>query len=333
MHALLQRRTFAAVVLLGSVALAGQPERYSNGLSARDAAEARDGIVMLRPLPSGRVLVPGGTFTMGSTPMQMLSGVALCEREPLGPVKVPYELQNGIMHAMSAHCDAARFMAEGVAHAVTVSSFYMDRTEVTVADYKHCVSAGSCNPPGFTPGDARFDAPRFPVTSVSWTDARDYCTFSHARLPTEAEWELAARGLAGRIFPWGNVWNPHLANHGSIALDPTDATDGFAGLAPVGSIPDGKTPLGLLDMAGNVDEWVADQVEIDPERSTASRELVPMAYAPSPQTNPRGTTGTMRMVRGGSFLQGADAQRATARTMALESRRLPGIGFRCASDP
>ncbi len=302
-------------------------------LPVRTTINARDGIAVLRPTLAGRVLIPGGTFTMGSTPLQMLTGVTLCEREPLGPVKIPFEMANGLVHRLSSHCDPLRFESEGVAHAVTVATFHLDRTEVTVAEYMRCVSSASCNPPGFMPGDARFSQAQFPVVDVSWSDAKAYCAYAHARLPTEAEWEYAARGVEGRIFPWGNVWNPHLANHGTIALDPTDATDGFAGLAPVGSIADGKTPLGLLDMAGNAAEWVDDIIELDTQKS--ARELLPMPYATSQASttvNPRGTQGTMRMIRGGSYLQGADAQRAAARFITYETRKLPTVGFRCASD-
>ena len=108
-----------------------------------------------------------------------------------------------------------------------LSPFYLDATEVTVADYGRCVAASECAPPGFSPGDKRFDQPNFPVTHVSWDDAAKYCAWSGGRLPTEAEWELAARGVEGREFPWGMNYNTHLCNHGALAADETDATDGF----------------------------------------------------------------------------------------------------------
>jgi formylglycine-generating enzyme required for sulfatase activity len=217
-------------------------------------------------------------------------------------------------------------MSEGVTHPVTLSPYFIDRTEVTVADYTRCVSAGRCGAPGFSASDARYAQPSFPVVLVTWEDARDYCTFARGRLPTEAEWELAARGLGGRTFPWGEVYNPHLSNHGSLALDVTDATDGFEGLAPVGSIPDGKTALGVLDMAGNAAEWVADA--FDPDQVY---EQVP-PYPPTPETNPRHDAGSRHIIRGGSYMQGADFQRSAARYGTYPTRRLPYVGFRCASD-
>lgn len=321
----------ATVVLAASLAGATSPRdrqtnRYADGLTIRQVGETRAGdVVMLRPAPAGRIHIAGGTFTMGASPMAMLYGLQLCKREPLGNVLLPIELRTGHVDHQSMHCDVHRFESEGAAHAVTLSPFWMDRTEVRVADYQRCAATGACNAPGFSPGDARFSQPDFPIVLVSWDDARAYCSFAKGRLPTEAEWELAARGLEGRTFPWGNVYNAHLSNHGSIALDPTDATDGFAGLAPVGSIPDGKTPLGLLDMAGNAAEWVADAYEAD------SVGEVPI-YPPAPVTNPRSDVGARRVVRGGSYMQGADAQRTTARLMTYPTRRLPYVGFRCAQD-
>ncbi len=325
---MLRSAVFAALVLVVSVAAAGAPDRYASGLDPRVHADARDGeVAMLRRAPGGRVHIAGGSFTMGATPMEMLAGVQLCRREPLGGLVLPVEDSTPArtVRGRSAYCDVLRFEAEGVAHTVTLSPFWMDRTEVRVADYARCVSAGVCGPPGFSMGDARFANPDFPVVLVTWDDARDYCKFAGGRLPTEAEWEFAARGPGGRAFPWGNVYNAHLANHGSIALDRTDATDGYAGLAPVGAIRDGKTPLGLLDMAGNAGEWVAD--EIDPDAT----DVLPTAYAPAPQINPRAAGGARRIVRGGSYLAGADSLRTTSRRLALGTRRMSDVGFRCAA--
>ena len=313
------------VCFVASTAVAGAPERYARGLDAQVNADARNGeVAMLRRAPTGRVHLAGGRFTMGATPQEMLAGIDLCKREPLGQLVVPIESSGAVLRK-SLYCDPLRFEAEGVAHTVTLSSFSIDRTEVRVGDYMRCVSAGACGSPGFAASDARFANPDFPVVMVTWDDARDYCKFAGARLPTEAEWEYAARGAGGRMFPWGNFYNPHLANHGSIALDRTDATDGYAGLAPVGAIRDGMTPLGLLDMAGNAAEWVADEVDMD------QTESVPLAYAPAPQVNPRAAGGGRRVVRGGSYLRGADAMRTTSRTLTLATRRMPDVGFRCVS--
>jgi len=239
----------------------------------------------------------------------MAHAIALCERE-----------------VRSSDCHQERFIAlvraEGTAHPVTLSSFEMDRTEVTVGDYARCVSAGVCEPAdlGF---DARFRRPDFPVTHVRYTDAVDYCHWTAGRLPTEAEWEYAARGAADREFPWGDVYNPHVANHGAWSDDRTDATDGFLGLAPVGSFPDGATPLGLLDMAGNVAEWVADLLDIDKFGN-------PVGYGDDAQVDPppRTTGGGPHIVRGGSYEDPATWLRTTARDYDLLPRS-PWVGFRC----
>jgi formylglycine-generating enzyme required for sulfatase activity len=282
------------------------------GLGQPSTGGSADGVLALRNTPSGRVRVPGGTFVMGSTPAQMAHAIQLCEREVLATV-----------------CHAERFIAmvraEGNAHPVTLSSFAIDRTEVTVADYARCVSAGACAQAELG-GDARFTRADFPVTHVRWSDAHDYCRWTGGRLPTEAEWEYVARGPDGREFPWGNAYNPHLANHGSWADDRTDGTDGYVGLAPVGSFPDGATPLGVLDMAGNAAEWVADVFELDKFGD-------PVGYADEAVVNPPPKTagGGPHIVRGGSFEDGATWLRATSRDYDILPRP-PWVGFRCAED-
>ena len=171
----------------------------------------------------------------------------------------------------------------------------------------------------------------FPVTHVSWDDAAKYCAWSGGRLPTEAEWELAARGVEGREFPWGMNYNPHLCNHGSLAADETDATDGFVGLAPVGSFPDGATRNGVLDLAGNVAEWVADLLE--PDRNTGQGYPVPLDARgrPARAVNPKGASSGSRVVRGGSYATGAMWLRGASR-VGWSLTRAPSVGFRCAAD-
>ena len=310
------------VVVLGASLVAGvaarahaggppRPEQWWRALDTPAASVDARGVQIVKMAPRGRVRVPGGHFVMGSTPAEMLRAIELCRREVLRS-----SCENDILQAS--------FRAEGIAHEVTLSPFFLDRTEVTVEAYERCVSAGVCAAPGFTPGDKRVDRPLLPVTNVRWDDAATFCRWAGGRLPTEAEWEYAARGPTSRLYPWGNVYNAHLANHGSLALDDTDATDGFVGLAPVGSFPDGATPLGILDMAGNASEWVADFYGFDDDG---------FGYPAASQVNPRGRGhGAFHVRRGGSFTDPAFSMRAASRGAPLFDADLSSVGFRCAAD-
>lgn len=287
-------------------------QTFWRGLGPSESRAPATGIVVLRPSLERRVRIAGGRFVMGSTPSEMVRAVKLCEREPLG-----------------ARCGGVGddvgpwIRAEGHAHEVTVADFDLDRTEVAVRRYGRCVTAGACAPASYPSGDARFDNPDFPVTHVRWEDAVAYCTWIGGRLPTEAEWEMAARGRAGHTFPWGDLYNPHLANHGAWADDPSDARDGYAGLAPIGSFPDGATATGLLDMAGNASEWVADWYDRDEEG---------YGYSRGAQVNPKGPAfGQLgHVIRGGSYREAAHWLRTAARRAWPYASR--EIGFRCAYD-
>jgi hypothetical protein len=311
----------ALVALATSAATAREPvrPRMAAGLPpATEAAEAR-GIVVLRPPRGGRARIGGATFAMGSTELELLRGFAMCRREPFGE---QHDAQN------EAYCDPRELQSELPRHAVTLSPYFLDRTEVTVGDYDRCVSAGACGAPGYPRGDARFDRANFPVTMVTWEAASAFCQWAGGRLPTEAEWEFAARGIEARAFPWGEVYNGHLCNHGSLAEDSTDGSDGFTGLAPVGSFPDGATPTGLLDLAGNVQEWVQDRNEARVLRSGG----VITGYSAAPLTNPVSTSGVGHYARGGSYRTGSHTMRAAARAPLISTTQGDYIGFRCAYD-
>lgn len=259
-------------------------------------------MAVLRTPGSEMILIPRSTFEMGSQPMELQLVLEACKREPRG-----------------TQCDARLFANEMAAHAVTLSPYWLDRTEVTVREYARCAEAGVCDPIAYEQGGTRFDRAEYPVVLVSWNEANTYCGFVGKRLPTEAEWERAARGVLARRFPWGHHYATRRANHGKLAIDAHDGSDGYAELAPVGSYPDGRTPDGFDDLAGNVSEWVSDAYED--------------AYEAMPATDPRGpSTGDFRVVRGGSYLDAMPWLRGASRGYRGPGTRDTTIGFRCARD-
>jgi formylglycine-generating enzyme required for sulfatase activity len=288
-----------------------KPEAWWAGLDAPALTASARGVQALRDARPLTIRIPGGKFGLGSSRTVVQRALQSCRSEIL-----------------RSHCEEPllqmSFGSEIHAHEVTISTFEIDRTEVPVSAYARCVASGTCAPPGFSPGDVRFDQPDFPVTHVRWEDAATYCQWARGRLPTEAEWEYAARGTTSREWPWGTFYNPRLANHGAFAPDETDATDGYLGLAPVDAFPDGATPLGVLQLSGNVAEWVADWFDLDENG---------FGYEDKPQTNPKGAAhGHVHVTRGGSYTHGAAWTRAAARG-APSLHRSATVGFRCARDP
>jgi formylglycine-generating enzyme required for sulfatase activity len=185
---------------------------------------------------------------------------------------------------------------------VTVKAFAIDRTEVTRAAYARCVQAGRCRPVAAVAGDEALSA-ELPVTGVDWSDAQVYCKFAGGRLPTEAEWEKAARGTDAREYPWGNDADCAKANWGSFEGEGPCAGKNPGRPVAVGSYPGGASPYGALDMGGNVWEWVADKYDADAER---------------------------RVVRGGSCCSFFVGPRAANRNAWAPDHRDADLGFRCA---
>lgn len=200
-------------------------------------------------------------------------------------------------------------------HRVTVNAFYLDTYEVTVSRYAEFLHAQKPDPP-FKWQEANLNIHAHkPVIGVNWYDARDYCRWVGKRLPTEAEWELAARGTEGRVYPWGDA----RPTKGHTNAGQTKWR-GYDTLTDVGKFERGKTPEGLYDMAGNLWEWVADRYD-----STY--------YQFSPRDNPTGPrAGPLRSLRGGAWNNDSQAIRSANRAGYAPDARRNDVGFRCAAN-
>jgi formylglycine-generating enzyme required for sulfatase activity len=264
--------------------------------------------VELRVGPRPIVWIPDGRFVRGSGVSDLRYALTLCV------------ITSDVL-AVESLCRDEIFLEETPARMITLRGYGIDRTEVTQAAYRGCVEASRCPPPRVSASDARIGGAEHPVAGVTFHEAALYCDFVGGRLPTEAEWERAARGdgAAHRRFPWGRPYNARLANHGKGGERP-DGIDGFRYAAPVGSFPDGRSPFGLDDMAGNVWEWTADR-------------FVAGGYAEGPTVDPRGGDASgERVVRGGSWRSSPITLRVTHRVPVPETLTAPDLGFRCAYD-
>lgn len=261
------------------------------------------------------VLVPAGEFMMGTS-----------EEE------IPYLVE--------LYDERAKwFKREVPKHKVYVDAFYIDKYEVTNSDFEKFIKAGGYNKKEYWTDEgwewreienvakpafwenSNYNKPDQPVVGISWYEAYAYAKWRDGRLPTEAEWEKAARGTGGRLYPWGEApadeRGIYRANYKSAK---SYDEDGFYHPAPVGSFPEGASPYGCQDMAGNVWEWCSDWFGFE-------------YFRQSPDKNPKGPpTAPGRVVRGGSWRYLMVDLRCTFRFAVFPDVRLNFGGFRCVKE-
>lgn len=268
----------------GAGAAGGTTTNGGNGGNAQGGqGGATGGSTGVGGMIEGMVNIPGATFMMGCN-----SGVD----DRCGAGENPY-------------------------HQVTLTGYRIDETEVTRSAYLECIQdGGACNTPS-----CDWDAsglPNHPVTCVTWDDALAYCTWAGKRLPTEAEWEYAARGDDGRRYPWGNKDFTEVQDEGGSPCQLANANLCRLDAEDVGSHPTGASVFGLMDMAGNVAEWVNDRYDEN-------------YYATSPENDPQGpAAGALRVLRGGSWNSAESRFRVSAREANVTSLADEETGFRCA---
>jgi len=245
-----------------------------------------------------QILIPAGEFTLGTF-----------EKD------AQLDLNNGVSYP------------EVPPHTVNLEAFWIDKFEVTNRQWALCVAAGVCQDNivssytrGSYYGNPEFD--NYPVIYVDWWMASDYCAWAGRRLPTEAEWEKAARGTDERKYPWGDDTNfSDKANFCDVDCPRPFANakfnDGYPDTAPVGSFPAGASPYGVMDMSGNVWEWT-------------SSLMVPYPYDASDGRENQ-ETYDKRIWRGGTWTNGTWYLRATVRYRSVQKFRYYNLGFRCAA--
>ena len=256
--------------------------------------------------PSPIVWLEAASTVVGASERDLAYAVHLCRESR------PLDL-NSPAPGTDGACSPMRFAGELPRARVWTDAYGIDRHEVTHERWRQCVIAGRCAPTRLREQDLRLTAPTMPVAGVTWAEAQGFCEFAGGRLPTDAEWERAARGShVRRRFPWGRLFNARLANHGRSPRGPS-AADGWAYAAPVGSFPDGVSPHGLHDVAGNVWEWTQSPPRTEEIGAGADASVY-------------------RTIRGGSWSQPPEVLRVTHRAWLPVAAQRSDLGLRCAYD-
>lgn len=265
-------------------------------------------------VPKDMVYVSFGSFIMG------------IDKE----VKKPSKTQSLYEKRMNSPMSKEAFHDEGPAHEVTLDAYLIDKYETSNKLFGEFIKTTGHPAPAYW-DDPRLNKPEQPVVGVNWEDAKAFCKWAGKRLPTEAEWEKAARGPKGYRYPWGNEFDSAKANFGGDR----------GATAPIDAMPEGASPYGVFNMSGNVFEWVQDWYDPNYYRKVAG----------SSQANPTGpekpiwlggtgtyvdrlTVGEKRVIRGGSWVAAQGALTTTHRfwNHPLNNSYGVGLGFRCAQE-
>ena len=239
------------------------------------------------------ILIPTGEFLMGSTEQEVIDA----------------------WHQNDGGWKKEDYISSYPQRKIVLADFYIDKKEISNGDYKMFVEATKRAVPSIW-DDQTLNSPSQPVVGVDWNDADTYCRWLGKKLPSEAEWEKAARGTDGRAWPWGNIWDPTKDNHGNGTGYGFDESDGWRYTAPVGTEL-GVSPYGVLNMAGNVYEWTADDFNAYPENDKYIQEDFEKGF---------------KTLRGGAYDDGISEQRTSTRCGFRKDYKDVDVGFRCVRD-
>ncbi|PIT89823.1 hypothetical protein COU23_01860 [Candidatus Kuenenbacteria bacterium CG10_big_fil_rev_8_21_14_0_10_36_11] len=243
------------------------------------------------------ILIPAGNFIMGSTEKDAMAGYEKCTVEE------------------GNDCLVEDYFAEYPQRDVYIDNFYIDKKEVSNEDYNKFAEQTKRQKP-FYWDDSNLNSLAQSVVGISWNDAKAYCEWVNKRLPTEVEWEKAARGTDGRIWPWGNNWDTKNSNHGTGGLPGYDSSDGYEYTSPVGIYLADISPYGVLNMAGNVQEWVSGDFK---------------AYSGNDKFLHKNFGRPFKVIRGGAYTYSEADDHTSSRSYdnpVINSNE--DVGFRCA---
>ncbi|HTE53566.1 MAG TPA: formylglycine-generating enzyme family protein [Kofleriaceae bacterium] len=348
----MERRLRAVAVAAAALGLVGSAAAARRGADARTEPRRRGRVEVIRHHKSEMVRVPSGQFVMGYPGVEdddaRSAAQAECKRHVGAGARQFCGEDEGLLTRAGEIEYLVPYLNAAPQRTVFLPAFDIDRFEVTVADYRRCVATGACDAGPILQGDQRHHRDeRNPVVNVTWNEAGDYCGWRGKRLPSEAEWEKAARGTDGRRWPWGNQDRPDGSNHGRMdsgvlrrsraimnwrpgyvrfeadfEMAP-DESDGAAYAVPPATLRWSEGRYGAYDMAGNVSEWVLDYFSSDGYRDLP---------VDSPERRMPQGADHRRVVRGGSWIDLAIAGHPYARSATRPGTRSPYIGFRCARD-